>query len=114
MWYPLRKLATTMALLQDGISGVIALPPPQAIIRDEVGAFPRTMKKTALQSKIGPMLVDCHGMYLSKIMLWVMSFGILFIINAYLSWFHAFEVYLCPVVPRHRSIVAPTPTSVYF
>jgi hypothetical protein len=48
-----------MALLQDGIGGAIALPPPRATIRDEVGAFPRTMKKTALQSKIDPKLAEC-------------------------------------------------------
>lgn len=53
-----------MALLQDGISGAIALPPPLAIIRAEVGVFPRTMKKIALQSKIGLRLADCHEMYL--------------------------------------------------
>jgi len=91
MWYPPRKLPTMalLYLLQDGISGAIALPPPQAraVIQDEVGAFHRTMKKTALQSKIGPRLADCYRMYLLKIILRVLPFSILLLI---LICLHAF------------------------
>jgi hypothetical protein len=76
-------------LIQDGISGAIALPPPRAVIQDEVGAFPRTMKKTALQSKIGPRLADCYGMYLLENNSSGYAFQY-FIINTYLSSFHAF------------------------